>query len=146
MKPQQLPEETEVIIDTKEQEEYEQQLKLNEEIKAAQQLNGPCPSRPEEELKQLARDLQAGHIFTDRHMSEWDRKNIGMVFMVIMFMDQKDFYIPESIGMIYEYMSKAMPRGINGMPTFTSVHFLNVDDTNYVLNKAKEIDEMLKNI
>jgi hypothetical protein len=129
-----------------EQEEREQQQRVLEEIKAAQQLNGPCPSRPEEELKQIARDLQAGHIFTDKHMSEYDQKNLGMVFMVLMFMDPRDFYIPETIGMIYEHMSQAMPRSINGMPMFTSLHYLNVEDTKYVLNKAKEIDEMLKNI
>jgi hypothetical protein len=146
MHPINIPDEPEEIIDVSEQEEYEQQQKLLEEIKAAQQLNGPVPSRPIEDLKQIARDLQAGHIFTDRHMNEHDRRNVGMVFMVLMFMDAKDQYIPESIGMVYEYMSKAMPRSINGMPMFTSMHYLNIEDTNYVFQKAREIEEMLKNI
>ena len=124
--------------------EAERQKRLEQEIRESQEKNGPVPSRPESELKQIAIDLQASHIFTDRHMNEHDRKNLGMVFMVIMFMDAKDFYIPESIGMVYEYMSKAMPRSINGMPMFTSIHFLNIEDTDYVFQKAKEIDNMLK--
>jgi len=126
--------------------EEEKLKKLETEIYDSQQKNGLCPSRPESELKQIAIDLQVGHIFSDRHMNEYDRKNLGMVFMVILFMDPKDFYIPTSIGLVYEYMSKAMPRGVNGMPMFTSCHFLNVEDTNYVFAKAKEIDILLSQI
>jgi len=126
--------------------EQERIEKLQEEVRECQEKNGPCPSRPESELKQIAIALQAGHIFTNRHMSEYDQKNLGMVFMILLFMDQKDFYIPTSIGLVYEYYSKAMQRSVNGMPMFTSCHFLNIKDTEYVFNKAKEIDAMLKNI
>lgn len=130
------------------EEEQARQLAEEEawkiEVRACQEKNGPCPSRTSEDLKQIAIDLQAGRIFTNRHIP--NPNDIGMVFMVLMFMDQKDQYIPESIGLVFEYYSKAMPRSINGMPMFTSMHYLNIEDTTYVFNKAKEIDNLLKTV
>lgn len=53
-----------------------------------------------------------------------------MVFMVIGLGALQD--IPEDelkkIALIYEFRSQAGPRGINGMPMFTSCRFIHLDD------------------
>lgn len=77
-----------------------------------------------EELKQLANDMMAGRIFTDRHVKR--PQDLGMVFMLFSLMDNKamkEFESQEPV-MVYEYMDKASPRSINGMPSFFSFHFL----------------------
>lgn len=51
---------------------------------------GALPSRKDEELKQIAKDLYNGLIFTDRHCKHTE---ISSVFMVLMFMGPKS---PES--------------------------------------------------
>ena len=54
----------------------------------------------------------------------------------------------ESIGMVYEYLDKAGPTGINGKPCFFSLRLLNKDDTKKVFDyyeKYKEIREKVDN-
>lgn len=127
--------------------EKENQKRLSEEIKLAQQLNGPVPSKTKEDLNNIAHDFYSGKIFSNLHMSEYDVKScLSMVFMVLAFMDPRDMYIPESIGLIYEYIHKAGPRSINGMPMFFSMNYLNVEDTAYVLNKVQEIKSVVENL
>jgi hypothetical protein len=47
------------------------------------------------------------------------------------------------IGMFYEYMDKAGPRSINGMPCFFSVQYLNRGDFEKFIIKYKEVKELL---
>jgi hypothetical protein len=76
--------------------------------------------RTDEELKQIAADLHAGKIFTDRHLR--DLSELQMVFMVLAFMDEAAIKDMEArkVNMIFEYLDKAGPRSVNGMPTFFS--------------------------
>lgn len=80
------------------------------------------------ELKQLAVDVYHGHVFCD-WMCKSD-KDIRMVFMITAFMDEeqiKDF-LAKQPSMIFEYMDKAGPRTVNGMPGFFSMQHLNRAD------------------
>ena len=45
------------------------------------------PSKTEEELKQIAKDLYNNKIFCDRHLSQYDR--VESHFMVLLFMGPK---------------------------------------------------------
>jgi hypothetical protein len=47
-------------------------------------------------------------------------------------------------GIIYEYTSKAGPRGINGYPMFTSCQKLNKGDTEIMLRYYNELIEQKK--
>lgn len=52
-------------------------------------------------------------------------------------------YAP-SIGMVYEYISEAMPRSINGLPIFSSMEILNKEETEIMFEyfeKYKKIKE-----
>lgn len=77
------------------------------------------------DLKQIAKDMYAGKIFCDRQIS--NAKDIPMVFMPIMFMKKEELE-KQDIYFIYEYLSEAGPRSINGMPMFTSCYFLNKEN------------------
>ena len=101
-------------------------------------------SKTPEEIKKIAMDIHLNLIFTDRHVE--NPNDLGMVFMPLVFgLPMTDEEVKE-IGMIYEYMSKAGPRSVNGYPCFGSLAFLNHADTKLVMEKLKEINEALKAI
>lgn len=92
--------------------------------------------RPDEELRQIGKDLYEGKIFTDRHCRE--ANEIPMVFMVLALTppDQINELL-EKLGenpMIFEYMDKAGPRSVNGLPTFLSMQTLSTEETEKVYN------------
>ena len=131
----------------------------------------------DDELKTIARDIIDEKIFTDRHLGQDAGYMVQMVFMPVMLMgptanttgvedevakkrieleyevSRRDVetkyyeqYLKE-IGMIYEYMDKAMPRGINGYPIFGSCGFLSIDDYERMIvfyKKYKELKEEME--
>lgn len=89
------------------------------------------PRRTDEELKQIAVDLLARRIFTDRHFrsdEEWDSM-VGSVFMVINFMSRETREdLAKHCAMIFEYLDKASSRGVNGYPSFMSMQIIRKDE------------------
>lgn len=75
-----------------------------------------------DELKKLAVDFHHGHIFTNRDIAQ-PNLFLHSVFMPLIFMkfSKKD---AECVGLIYEYLDKAGPRSINGMPMFYELSLL----------------------
>ena len=76
------------------------------------------------ELKQIAMDLYDGKIFSDRHLKNME--DAQMVFMPIAlgaFSNATEEEMKD-LGMIYEYLSEAGPRSVNGMPCFMSFQML----------------------
>lgn len=94
------------------------------------------------ELKQIAADIYEGKIFTDRHIK--NQKDLTFVFMPLMLGGFKN--VPENdikkIGLIYEYLDKAAPRSINGMPCFTSLRFLLIDELDQVHDFLEQYKKM----
>jgi len=105
--------------------------------------------RTDEELKQVAKDLWAGKIFSDRHIPSGSDPHIMLsVFMPLAFMDKKTLngMQREKINFIYEYYDKAGPRMINGMPMFFSCRILTKPETKKMFeyyNKFKEMADAL---
>jgi hypothetical protein len=60
--------------------------------------------------------------------------------MALIFCKKED--IPEDIGAIYEYMDRAGPRSINGMPMFTSCKFLTQAEYKEVCEYIQEIKKI----
>lgn len=82
----------------------------------------------DDELRKLASDIYNGHVFTDRHVRHVSE--LRMVFMILIFMERNQVESTlEDVGLIYEYMSEAGPRSINGLPCFMSMRMLSKDDT-----------------
>jgi hypothetical protein len=88
----------------------------------------------DEEIKKLADDIYKGIVFTDRHIQNPD--DISRVFMplVLLSEEQIEEFKANMPGMIYEYMDKAGPMAMNGMPIFPSFRLLSKED-------AKKVDE-----
>ena len=98
-------------------------------------------------LKDIAIQLYDGHIFCNLQIQHM--KEIGMVFMPLLFDALKDWKKEEikNIGLVYEYISKAYPTSINGMPCFGSCAFLSVEETNRMLKffeQYKSLKELFK--
>jgi hypothetical protein len=61
-------------------------------------------------------------VFTSAQILEPEM--VCMVFMPLMLGAK----VPEDVGCIWEYMKDAVPRSINGYPSFFSCHFMNKED------------------
>ncbi len=99
----------------------------------------------EEEIKELANDIYKGNVFTDRHIQK--PEDLSTVFMPLIFLEEKDIddLKKNPPGMVYEYMTEAGPRMINGMPTFWSVRMISQEDTKKVLEKYTKIVDAVNN-
>lgn len=99
--------------------------------------------KTDDELKLLARDINAGRVFTSNHLPEHDQDMLRMIFMMIAFMEPADVDALQAnkIAVFYEYLDKAGPRSINGYPSFFSVQTLNVDDAVKCFEYAKKLHE-----
>lgn len=88
----------------------------------------PVPSKTDDELKQLARDMVAGNIFVSSMIpdDQYDHM-LGSVFMPI-DLGALEHVDKSTIGQMYEYFNKAGPRSINGLPVFFSVQLINKED------------------
>jgi len=87
---------------------------------------------PDEVLRQLVLDICDDRVFTDRHCRKPDE--VAMCFPILMFMKLCDrkFIAANPPGMIWEFMHKASPTGVNGLPMFFSCHFLSPADMDKV--------------
>lgn len=94
-------------------------------------------------LTQLAIDIESGKVFTDRHCR--DVVDVRTAFMPIMFGALQSIE-PNTLGMIYERLSEAGPRSVNGMPCFFSMKLLNTEDAEFVISEIQRIRDSLHGI
>lgn len=80
--------------------------------------------RTNEEIKKIALDVLQGRIFCDRMVDAPEM--VTSVFMPLGLMEHKDLkaLAKRNPQLIFEYLDKAMPMGVNGMPMFTSMQYL----------------------
>ncbi len=88
----------------------------------------------EDEMRAFVLAWCDGKVFSDQHVMQraphqWEQ-NMTMVFMPIAFGVCANWTVEtvSQLGIVYEYMNKAMPRAINGMPCFMSMHVMHKDD------------------
>jgi len=101
----------------------------------------------DDELKQLAKDIHGNRVFTIRHIRPQDLSRLlGMVFMPLSLMNDKHMDdLTEKLGekgMVYEYLSEAGPRAVNGYPVFFSLRAMDTDETEKVWGYVKELKEL----
>ena len=93
--------------------------------------------KTDDELKQIAKDFKEGKIFSTQHKPLSDNliNMITSVFLPLGFMDQEQHkkLEAESPVVMYEYLDKAGPRSICGMPMFFSFQYLNSEEWNKVV-------------
>lgn len=98
----------------------------------------------DEELKQIARDLHTGKIFCDRHCPSPEA--VSQVFMILNFLNEeqlKDFEAKE-FDFFYEYLDKAGPVAVNGLPSFFSIRCLNKTDSARMFDYYNKIKAALE--
>ena len=100
-------------------------------------------NKPIEELRTLAKDIHRGAVFTDRHILGDQPEMVGMVFMVLALMksEQIKALAADPPEMIYEYLEKAGPRGVNGLPCFFSMQMINKHDFDLVFKMIDALKE-----
>lgn len=84
----------------------------------------------DKEKKTLAVDIVEGRVFGTWSIREDNINIIPLIFMPLALANKDilEGMEKDNITQIYEYMDKAGPRGINGFPTFFSMHMINEDD------------------
>jgi hypothetical protein len=103
--------------------------------------------KTDEEIKVLALDYMASHIFTSNDLGE-DSDMITSVFVVLGMLPKEamDKMLEQDITLFYEYLSKAGPMSCNGCPMFFSMQMLNKADHKRLADKVKEIKAKLDEI
>lgn len=81
-------------------------------------------------------DIVSGKIFGSWQLPNPDIE-LKLVFMVLVFAKKED--LPEDIYAVYEYLDRAGPACINGLPTFFSCYFLSKTDFEEVSGYVEEI-------
>jgi hypothetical protein len=102
--------------------------------------------KTEQELRQLAVDIKGGSVFTSNHVPQGEEHMLGSIFMPLVFMDEqqhKDF-MEQKPSMVYEHLSEAGPRSVNGYPIFMSMKFLVEAEYDKVMAYYKELVEWEK--
>ncbi len=92
------------------------------------------------DLKQIAVDLYDDKIFCDRQLT--NQSSMPMVFLPIALGAFKNEEDVKDIGLIYEYLSEAGPRGINGYPCFFSMRILTIEETKEMFKHYEEYKKL----
>lgn len=121
----------------------EKQNKKNENV---EDNKGRYKPMTDKEVKQLAEDMYKGLVFTDRHIQT--QEDLPAVFMPLALMGKEliDELQKNPPGMIYEYMDKAGPMAINGMPMFTSFKMVSIDNVKKVFEQYNKIREAVASV
>lgn len=100
---------------------------------------GPVILKPKSkaDLKKLALDIVDGKIFGSWMVGR--AADIPMAFMILNFMGKGT--LGANVAEIYEYYSKAGPRGVNGMPCFFSCCLLAREDIEPLQGYIESIQE-----
>lgn len=104
------------------------------------------------EVNEVALGILAGTIFTDRHCYSPDE--IGLTFMVFTMMEKDDLKNVRDVlthegekydadGLVYEFIAKALPMGVNGNPTFSSVKITTPEDAVRIVTRLEEIRDFV---
>jgi hypothetical protein len=75
-------------------------------------------------LREIAWGIATDTIFTNRHCLNASEIEIAFPVLQMMELCDRKFLAANPPGLIWEWYSKASPRGVNGLPMFFSAHFL----------------------
>ena len=97
------------------------------------------------QVSEIAKDLYSGHIFGSWQIPKHSENMIGMIFMVLLFLDDitTKQMLNDGAVHVYEYIKEAGPTSVNGYPCFYSCRMITTEDLNRVLAKAQQIKEVM---
>ena len=93
-------------------------------MKKKAKVKKPTAAERKAALVKVAEDILDNKIFTSNHVQE--QNMVTMVFPILSFLDKKTLakMQKDDVTLVYEYVDKAAPRGVNGYPMFFSCRFL----------------------
>jgi hypothetical protein len=107
-----------------------------------QEAPRPIERLSPEDLTMWAEGLAKGQVFTG---NDCPPDLLAMVFMPLgmgaLSGQQIDW---DSIGNVVQWISKAGPQGINGLPVFMSCHIIHKDDWTIIADRALKAHEALQ--
>jgi hypothetical protein len=89
------------------------------------------------ELRQLALDCVAGKVFGSWQLSDPDL--LPVVFPILALMDESSLKHVRAAAHVYEYLDKAGPWAVNGLPSFLSARLLSADEWATMSGYAREL-------
>ena len=108
-------------------------------------MSDVIPRKTEEELKTLALDIFQEKVFTTLHIPENEGHMIRSIFMPIGLGGLTPEQAAE-VGMLYEYLSQAGPRSVNGYPCFFSVQCVNKADMDQLIGFINQYKEAVESV
>lgn len=102
----------------------------------------------DDEINALAEDIYMGKVFTSDHLRETDLRMLPQIFTPLILADEtlRAELLKEPIGMIYEHLSEAGSRSVNGYPIFFSFHAVSQDDAKRVWEKVEQIKKAVSGV
>lgn len=98
------------------------------------------PRMTPDEINTLARRVVTNEVY----IANTDQAYRNAWPLLLAFMAEDLANIADDVGAMWEELSKAGPRSINGFPFFTSGHFVHRDDLDAVLAAIEAKEEALK--
>lgn len=97
------------------------------------------------EINALAEDIYRDRVFTSDQIRQGDLNMLPVIFIPLVFADKKwiEMIQKDAPGMIYEHLSEAGPRAVNGYPTFFSFHIVSQEDAKKVWEKFEQIEKLI---
>lgn len=125
--------------------------KHDEKVQALidEQAQPELPIDSKHDLKEIAKGIHKGEIFTSKHLRPNESPDIlGMVFMPLIMMnnEQRQEMIDNKAAVFFSYMKDAGPRSINGYPIFWSVSYLTDAEWLKVLQYLKKLEQFEKDL
>lgn len=104
--------------------------------------------RDDEDLKQLAKDMLADKLFTTCHLRKGDERLVSSIFMPLLFIDQKqrDEMEAEKVEVLFEYISEANSRSINGYPMFMTMRTMTKEEWDKVNDYYEKMKKLLNEV
>jgi hypothetical protein len=99
------------------------------------------PRLTDDEIKTVAADLVKGRIFT---ANDCPPDQITVLFFPLLALMSEGQLNWDDIGMIYEYMDKAAPMGVNGLPFFFTCRIVNKEDWGKIGDRALKIHNAMQ--
>lgn len=103
-------------------------------------------SQSDADLEQLAQDIVAGKVLHSiYHIDSIERAGLGIesIWMILFLVGDRiaPWSVANEIWAVYEYLDKAGPRSVNGMPSFLSARFIDRKDSEKLHKRVVEIEE-----
>jgi hypothetical protein len=97
--------------------------------------------KSDDEIKQLALDVALGKVFGSWMLDHEDEAS--MCFVVLMLCGPREHAQLRAAGVtaVYEYLDKAGPRTVNGLPSFLSMQLLNQEDQGRLAGAVRRLED-----